>query len=110
MLFRSAFDRVYGAEPSIDQLEMWDVCREMSFRIAWKPYMYSQTLPHLISSLNAETLVVWGDKDKIVPVSTAKKWQKSLPKAKIEIVKGSGHAVDMEKPAELAKLVKSFLA
>jgi len=43
---QKAFDRVYGAEPSVDQLEMWDICREMSFRIAWKPYMYSQTLPH----------------------------------------------------------------
>ena len=44
---QKVFDRVYGAEPPIDQLEMWDICREMSFRIAWKPYMYSQTLPHL---------------------------------------------------------------
>src|SRR5262249_20242019 len=32
---QKAFDRVYGAEPSVDQLEMWDICREMSFRIAW---------------------------------------------------------------------------
>src|SRR5262249_28165161 len=29
---QKAFDRVYGAEPSTDQLEMWDICREMSFR------------------------------------------------------------------------------
>ena len=34
---QKAFDKVYGAEPSIDQLEMWDICREMSFRIAWRP-------------------------------------------------------------------------
>ena len=47
---QKAFDKVYGAEPSTDQLEMWDICREMSFRIAWKPYMYSQTLPHLLGS------------------------------------------------------------
>ena len=47
---QKAFDRVYGAEPSTDQLEMWDICREMSFRIAWKPYMYSQTLPHLLGA------------------------------------------------------------
>ena len=32
---QAAFDRLYGAEPSVDQLEiMWDICREMSFRIA----------------------------------------------------------------------------
>ena len=65
---QKAFDRVYGAEPSIDQLEMWDICREMSFRIAWKPYMYSQTLPHLLGAVRAPALVVWGDDDKIVPL------------------------------------------
>ncbi len=48
---QQAFDRVYGAEPSADQLEMWDICREMSFRIAWKPYMYSQTMPHLLGAV-----------------------------------------------------------
>jgi len=66
---QKAFDKVYGAEPSNDQLEMWDVCREMSFRIAWKPYMYSQTLPHLLRSVRAPALVVWGDEDKVVPPS-----------------------------------------
>src|SRR5262249_43428952 len=54
---QAAFDRVYTAEPSVDQLEMWDICREMSFRIAWKPYMYSQTMPHLLSAVRAPTLV-----------------------------------------------------
>src|SRR5947208_10475074 len=42
---QEAFARVYG-DVSTDQLVEWDLCREMSFRIAWKPYMYSQTLPH----------------------------------------------------------------
>ena len=45
-----AFDEIYGAEPSTDQLEAWDISREMCFRIAWKPYMYSQTLPHLLGA------------------------------------------------------------
>jgi hypothetical protein len=40
---QKAFDKIYGAEPSTDQLEAWDIAREMCFRIAWKPYMYSQT-------------------------------------------------------------------
>ncbi len=34
-----------------DQLEQWDICREMVFRTAWKPYMYSQTLPHLLGGV-----------------------------------------------------------
>jgi pimeloyl-ACP methyl ester carboxylesterase len=106
---QKAFDRVYGAEPSTDQLEMWDICREMSFRIAWKPYMYSQTLPHLLGAVHVPSLVVWGDDDKVVPQSAAKRYVEALPNAKLEIVKASGHCVDMEQPEALAKLVTNFI-
>src|SRR6187402_3195879 len=87
---QKAFDKVYGAEPSTDQLEMWDVCREMSFRIAWKPYMYSQTLPHLLGAVRAPALVVWGDDDKVVPRSAAKRYLEALRNARLEIVKACG--------------------
>jgi pimeloyl-ACP methyl ester carboxylesterase len=106
---QKAFDRVYGAEPSGDQLEMWDICREMSFRIAWKPYMYSQTLPHLLGAVRAPALLVWGDDDKVVPQSAAKRYLEALPKARLEIVRGSGHCVDMEQPEALAGLVTNFI-
>ncbi len=106
---QKAFDRVYGAEPSIDQLEMWDICREMSFRIAWKPYMYSQTLPHLLGSVRAPTQVVWGDDDKVVPLSAGKCYVEALPDASLEIVKSCGHCVDMEQPETLARMVTDFI-
>jgi pimeloyl-ACP methyl ester carboxylesterase len=105
---RKAFEAIYG-NVSVDQLEAWDIAREMCFRIAWKPYMYSQTLPHLLGAVKAPALVVWGEHDKVVPVATAGQWQKAMPHAKLEIVKGSGHAVAMEKPDELARLVGAFL-
>src|SRR6266705_6905333 len=71
---QKAFDKLYGAAPSTDQLEAWDIAREMCFRIAWKPYMYSQTLPHLLRSVKVPALVVWGDKDRVVPVATAQRY------------------------------------
>jgi pimeloyl-ACP methyl ester carboxylesterase len=106
---QKAFDRVYGAEPSVDQLEMWDICREMSFRIAWKPYMYSQTLPHLLGAVRRPALVVWGDNDKVVPLSAGKQYVEALPDARLEVVEQSGHCVDMEHPEVLAKLVTNFI-
>jgi len=106
---QKAFDRVYGEEPPTDQLEMWDVCREMSFRIAWKPYMYSQTLPHLLGSVRVPALVVWGDDDKVVPQSASERYLAALPNAKLEVVKACGHCVDMEQPEALAKLVTTFI-
>ena len=106
---RKAFEAHYG-NVSVDQLEAWDIAREMSFRIAWKPYMYSQQLPHLLGAVKAPALIVWGDDDKVVPVSAAHRFKTALPNAKLEIVKGAGHAVEMEKPVELARLVSPFIA
>jgi pimeloyl-ACP methyl ester carboxylesterase len=103
------FERVYGAEPAVDQLVDWDLCREMSFRIAWKPYMYSQTLPHLLAGVRAPALVVWGDDDRVVPLAAGRQYAAAL-KARLEIVEGAGHFVEMEQPAALARLVTSFLA
>ncbi|MDX2156162.1 MAG: alpha/beta hydrolase [Hyphomicrobiaceae bacterium] len=105
---RKSFEKHYG-NVTTDQLEAWDIAREMCFRLAWKPYMYSQTLPHLLGSVKAPSLVVWGEHDQVVPPATASQWKKALPNAKLETVKGSGHAVDMEKPGELASLVGAFL-
>ena len=42
---QKAFERLFGADPPTPQLEQWDLNREMTFRIAWKPYMYNPTLP-----------------------------------------------------------------
>ena len=104
----AAFTRVYG-DVSTDQLEQWDICREMVFRTAWKPYMYSQTLPHLLGGIRAPALVVWGDDDRHVPKSAGDVYVKSLRNARMETVSGCGHYVDMEKPDELAKLVTTFV-
>jgi pimeloyl-ACP methyl ester carboxylesterase len=103
-----AFTRVFG-EVSTDQLEAWDIAREMSFRTAWKPYMYSQTLPHLLGGVRAPTLVVWGDDDRIVPISAGKAYVQALRNATMTTVAGCGHFVDMEKPQELAKITSEFL-
>ena len=54
------FDAIYGAEPPTPTLEQWDLNREMSFRVAWKPYMYNASLPHLLGGVTTPTLVVWG--------------------------------------------------
>jgi pimeloyl-ACP methyl ester carboxylesterase len=105
----AAFAKVYG-DISIDQLEQWDICREMSFRTAWKPYMYNQTLPHLVGGIRAPALVIWGDDDRIVPISAGHAYTKALRNATMTTIANCGHFAEMEKPDEVAKLVTSFLA
>jgi pimeloyl-ACP methyl ester carboxylesterase len=106
---QGAFDRIYGAEPATATLEQWDLNREMTFRIAWKPYMYSPTLPHLLGGVAAPVLVVWGRDDRIVPLECGERYVKALAQARLEVVEGAGHFVEMEKPEALASLVTRFV-
>jgi pimeloyl-ACP methyl ester carboxylesterase len=106
---QAAFDRIFGAEPTTPTLEQWDLNREMTFRLAWKPYMYNPTLPHLLGGVATPTLVVWGRGDGIVPLECGERYAKALGQAKLEIVEGAGHFVEMEKPEALAQLVTRFV-
>src|SRR5215831_17808563 len=105
---QAAFARIYG-DVSTDQLVDWDLCREMCFRIAWKPYMYSQTLPRLLGGVRTPALVVWGDDDQVVPKSAGELYARSLREARLETVRASGHCVEMEQPEALARLVTPFI-
>jgi pimeloyl-ACP methyl ester carboxylesterase len=103
------FDAAFGAEPSTSRLEQWDLNREMTFRIAWKPYMYNPTLPHLLGGVTAPALVVWGRDDRVVPLECGERFAKILPRARLEVVEGAGHFVEIERPDVLARLVTGFV-
>lgn len=104
----AAFAAVYG-DVSVDQLEAWDIAREMSFRTAWKPYMYSQTLPHLLGGVRSPALVIWGDDDRIVPISAGHAYVRALRQATLATIPECGHFAEMEKPDVAATLVTDFL-
>ena len=106
---QAAFERLFGADPVTPQLEQWDLNREMTFRIAWKPYMYNPTLAHLLAGVPTPTLLVWGREDRIVPFGCAEQYARALPNARVAPVDRAGHFVDMEQPESLAKLVTQFV-
>jgi pimeloyl-ACP methyl ester carboxylesterase len=104
------FDKVFGAEPPTSLLEQWDLNREMTFRIAWKPYMYNPTLPHLLGGVQTPALIVWGRGDRIVPLECGEAYSRALPQSRLAVIEGAGHFIDMEQPEALAKLVTEFAA
>ena len=106
----AAFARNYGATVTTAQLVQWDLCREMSFRVAWKPYMSNNSLPMLLRGVRSKALIVRGDDDRIVPASAAALYAERLPNATSETIAGAGHLIEMEQPEKLAHLIASFIA
>jgi pimeloyl-ACP methyl ester carboxylesterase len=105
----SKYTAEFGAEVGPELRELWDFSREMTARLSWKPYMYSRELPHLLQEVQTPTLLVWGDDDRIVPISAGHIYERSLPNARLVTVEASGHFVDFEQPERLAQLVTEHL-
>lgn len=106
----ATFGRIYGERPSSEQLVLWDLCREMSFRLAWKPYMYNASLPLLLRGVRSRALIVWGDDDRIVPPSAAAVYAENLQHARRETVANAGHLIELEQPDAFARLIAQFIA
>jgi pimeloyl-ACP methyl ester carboxylesterase len=59
--------------------------------------------------LTAETLVVWGEEDRLVPPAYAQRWATLLPHARVVCVPRAGHMLPYEQPEALAREVRTFL-
>jgi pimeloyl-ACP methyl ester carboxylesterase len=106
----AAFERQFGELPAIEQLEQWDVHREMTTRLAWKPYMFSHALPALLGEVRRPTLVIAGESDRIAPLDVARQYCERLPLASLEVMPATGHFAEMERPDEVAAHLTRFLA
>jgi len=56
------------------------------------------------------TMIVWGDRDGVIPVDHAHVAHELMPGSRLEIVEGAGHFVPIERPAEVAGLLEDFMA
>ena len=62
-----------------------------------------------LHTLRQPTLVLAGDDDPIIPLVNGRILAWRIPGAKLHVVRGGGHLFILERPAEMAGLVTSFL-
>ena len=103
------FMRCWGTEWSPEEADLVEQHREMTCRIAWKPYMHSLTLRHLLPGIVTPTLLVWGRDDAITPLECGELYQLAIPRSRLAVIEHCGHMPEMEQPAEFAQLVENFL-
>jgi 4,5:9,10-diseco-3-hydroxy-5,9,17-trioxoandrosta-1(10),2-diene-4-oate hydrolase len=63
-----------------------------------------------LSSLEIPTLVVWGDSDRIFPVSQARDAVAHLREGSLELVPDCGHLPHVERPERFVAALDRFLA
>lgn len=63
-----------------------------------------------ISRIQTPCLLIWGEHDRVVPLSKGKRLHKNLPNSKLVVLKETGHLVPEERPEEIVKEMKEFIS
>jgi pimeloyl-ACP methyl ester carboxylesterase len=75
------------------------------------PYFYNRALTNRLHRIAAPSLVIWGERDRMVPIAHGKRYAELLPGCTgLKTVKDAGHSVVAEQPEAAAELVAEFLS
>ena len=63
-----------------------------------------------IGKIAAPTLLMWGQRDRWIPVSLVDRWKQDLPSVKVKLYPGAGHVPMEEIPEETSVDAHAFLS
>jgi pimeloyl-ACP methyl ester carboxylesterase len=92
------------------ELEIMAQDRQSATHFGWRPYMHNPTLRHWLHRVRMPTLLVSGDKDRVVADGYARKLAEALPKPTLEIVAGAGHYPQIEQREAVVARINKFAA
>jgi pimeloyl-ACP methyl ester carboxylesterase len=64
---------------------------------------------HRLPEIEVPTLIVWGLRDRIVPVEAAIGYRRMIPESRLELFERTGHVPQMERPKRFNSLLDEFL-
>jgi pimeloyl-ACP methyl ester carboxylesterase len=63
-----------------------------------------------LEGIQAKTLLLWGEKDQLVPLENGEKMQRAIPGAELQVLSGCGHAILETRGEEVTRRALKFLA
>src|SRR5262249_16712596 len=83
--------------------------RVAAARLAWQ-FPYSVKLRERLPRARVPSLVVWGERDRLVPPAHARAYAEGLPDARLVLIPDAAHYPYVEAPERFAQSVQQFLA
>jgi pimeloyl-ACP methyl ester carboxylesterase len=99
-----------GPDPRPDDLEQWEINREATARLAWKPFMFDLAMPYLAPTIKVPTLILCSQYDEVVPIDCGRQYHELIEGSRFRVIEDCGHAAEIEKPVEVADAIREFLA
>jgi len=69
----------------------------------------SQDLIHLLPKIKVPTLILWGDRDKVLNPKLTKVYRRLIPNSQVRIVWGAGHHPHEDKPNKFLEILNQWL-
>ncbi len=116
MLVRKSIEAAYGNPSALTDATVdryYDLMRAPGVRQAMIERMEQTVLQDpepLLRKISAPTLLVWGEKDAMIPFSNARDYLRVLPNAKLVAFPELGHVPQEEAPAQSLPPIQAFLA
>lgn len=63
-----------------------------------------------LKKITAPTLVIHGEKDILFPVHMGREVAKHIPGARMEVIAGAGHTLNLEAVPQVSRLIRDFIA
>jgi pimeloyl-ACP methyl ester carboxylesterase len=82
--------------------------REAAVLYGWKPFMHNPSLVHWLHRVKPPSLVIWGEKDRIVAPSYGAHLTQRLQNARFLPIADAGHYPQIEQPERVANAVEAF--
>jgi pimeloyl-ACP methyl ester carboxylesterase len=78
--------------------------------LVWAYTASVSTIARKIRQYKGSILLVWGEKDRIIPLASTEAFRALRPDSRLEVISGAGHLCQQEKPEETARVMAEFMA
>lgn len=87
--------------------DAWAAGPRVLMRAVW--HIVRDDVRPLLPRITVPTLILWGERDTLVPLSDAWKLREGLPDARIVVLRGAAHNPMVDRPADFNRLLQRFL-
>ncbi len=70
----------------------------------------AEDLSSYLPEIEVKTLIIWGKRDKMLPVRDAYTFKHNISNSQLEVLSKIGHSPHLEAPGKLSKIILNFLA
>jgi pimeloyl-ACP methyl ester carboxylesterase len=63
----------------------------------------------VLSAIHAPVLILWGERDRLLPATSAEDFRRHIPGARVELIPNCGHIPQLERPAFTRRRVREFV-